>query len=240
MGKKDKVLGYVIYDGPSKYDSKPIIAIAIMNSVNPKTDNMIQIYIMRKDIAPHIAVKNGDDFSVCGKCPLRPISYKDNDIVDPCYVHTWQAPLSIWNAFHRGRYEYATPEQFRLIIQEYNKSVRFGAYGDPASVPFEIWQAMGIGSNEFNYTSYTHGYLMPNFDKRLLVFSMLSLDQVNDYRPELLNARTYRVINSVDQIRSDEILCPASKEQNYKTTCAKCGLCAGLSSKAKNIAIVSH
>ena len=95
--------GVVLYDGPSKIDGAPIIAIACRiteASNNGKTGAMVQTFIMRRDIAPHIALKSGDDSSVCGDCPLRPI-YKGPT---RCYVRVYQAPLSVWNAYHRGRY----------------------------------------------------------------------------------------------------------------------------------------
>ena len=231
---------YILYEGPSKYDGKPIVVIATKNSKNKKTGNMWQTWIMLQDTPPHKAVNNGDDFSVCGNCPLRPISYKSNGLKDSCYVITWQAPLSIWNAYQRGSYERITPTEFRQIVRDDSDGVRLGSYGDPACLPVDFWKSIGVGTGEFNFTSYTHGYLMPNFDKTYLEFSMISIDPVTEQLPELPQGRTYRAITSVDQIRSDEILCPASKEQNYKTTCSKCGLCAGLFSKAKNIAIKIH
>ena len=55
-----KPSGYVIYDGPSLIDGKPIIAIAITKkSTNSKTGGMVQTYIIRKDIDPRQANKSG-------------------------------------------------------------------------------------------------------------------------------------------------------------------------------------
>jgi len=229
---------HIIYEGPSNYDDTPIVVIATNASKNPKTGNMWQTWILRQDIAPHHAVKNGDDSSVCGRCPLRPLSYKANKLKKKCYVQTWQAPRSVWEAYHRGSYQRITPDQFREILQ--GAGIRLGSYGDPASVPFELWQSIGVGTGEFTHTGYTHGYLMPNFDPRHLQFCMISLDPITELMPELPQGRTFRVINAIDQVRQGEILCPASKEQGNRTTCAKCGLCAGLTRKAKNIAIVMH
>jgi hypothetical protein len=53
--------------------------------------------------------------------------------------------------------------------------------------------------------------------------------------------RTFRIVrDAADIIQGREILCPASKEAGFKTTCHKCGLCGGASVKAKSIAIVAH
>jgi hypothetical protein len=229
---------YIIYEGASTYDGKPIVVIATKNSKNPKTGAMWQLWIMRQDIAPHDAVKTGDDASVCGKCPLRPLTYKANGLRKPCYVRTFQAPLSVWRKYRRDGYQYITLEAFRKILQ--GDGVRLGSYGDPASVPFGVWEKLGIGSGEFTHTSYTHGYLVDGFDQRNLTISMVSLDPITQQMPVLPEGRSFRVINSVDQLQQGEILCPASKEQGFKTTCAQCGLCGGLSRKAKNIAIVMH
>ena len=133
MGKKDKVLGYVIYDGPSNYDSKPIMAIAIMNSKNPKTADMIQLYIMRSDIEPHTALKTGDDFSVCGKCPLRPISFKANGLKKKCYVRVGFAVLTIYRTYHRGRYARPGVDFDAALVPALFEDLAFriGTYGDP-------------------------------------------------------------------------------------------------------------
>ena len=82
---------------------------------------------------------------------------------------------------------------------------------------------------------------MPSFDKAYLDFLMLSLDPITGSIPAgFENARTFRVIKTVDEVRPGEVLCPASKEAGNKTTCQQCRLCSGLFSKAKNIAIVIH
>ena len=230
--------GYILYDGASVYDGKPIVVIATNNTSNDKTGDMWQTWIMRSDIEPHIAVKTGDDYSVCGECPLRPLNYKKNGLPKPCYVRVFQAPLSVYRKYKRGGYKTIDLSEFRKMLQ--GGALRQGSYGDPSTVPFEVWQSIGVGSGEFNHTGYTHGYLLPNFDTRNLDINMISLDPVTEQLPSLPVGRTFRAIESVDQLRTGEVLCPASKEQNYKTQCAKCGLCKGLALKAKNIAIVMH
>ena len=242
MVKVKEPNGYILYDGLSNYDGEAIVVIATgfsLKSYNPKTGGMIQTWIMRQDTPPHEAIKNGNDYSVCGNCPLRPLNYKANGLRKRCYVKVHNAPLKVWRKYKNGGYEHITPERLRGLLQDSN-GIRLGSYGDPASVPFEVWQSIGVGSGEFNHTGYTHGYLVDNFDTRYAGIAMVSLDKVTPQMPEGLNGRSFRVIDSVDEVMAGEILCPASKEQNYKTTCEKCGLCAGLDRKAKNIAIVLH
>ena len=52
--------------------------------------------------------------------------------------------------------------------------------------------------------------------------------------------RTFRVMSGVDSITENEVLCPASKEAGYRTTCDQCKLCSGTSVKGKSVAIVAH
>ncbi len=89
-----KTKGYVLYEGPSAINGDPIVAILTLNSTNKKTGNMAQLWILHKDIPPHIAQKTGDDNAICGDCPIK----------KECYVLTFQGPLSVWNAYKRGTY----------------------------------------------------------------------------------------------------------------------------------------
>jgi hypothetical protein len=76
---------FVIYRGPSRYDPKTQIrAVLVMHSLNVKTGDMAQIFILNEKTAPHVAVKTGEDFSVCGACPFRPA------LDGGCYVTTFQ------------------------------------------------------------------------------------------------------------------------------------------------------
>jgi hypothetical protein len=51
--------GFVVYRGPSQIDGQPIVAVAIMSSNNDKTDDMPQVFIIRADIPPLVALKTG-------------------------------------------------------------------------------------------------------------------------------------------------------------------------------------
>ena len=84
--------GYVIHESPDS----PVIAVAILNSENKKTGNMIQVYILDRSQHPVEAVRNGTDDVICGDCPLRS--------GNGCYVTVWQGPLSVWKQY-RAREE---------------------------------------------------------------------------------------------------------------------------------------
>ena len=69
-------LGLILFDGPSMIDGEPIVVIATgfkRSSANPKTGDMLQTWILRRDVAPFAAIHNGADASICGDCPLRGI-----------------------------------------------------------------------------------------------------------------------------------------------------------------------
>ena len=58
-----------------------------------------------------------------------------------------------------------------------------------------------------------------------------------------LGFRTFRILDSVEDIGEGEILCPASKEAGERVQCADCNLCngsRGSEDKRKDIAIVAH
>lgn len=65
-------MAVLIWEGPSPLDGKTIGVLATLDSDNVKTGRSVQIWILRKDIAPHVAQRTGDDRSVCGNCPNRP------------------------------------------------------------------------------------------------------------------------------------------------------------------------
>ena len=92
-----KPTGYVIWEGISPLDNATeIVAIAIPKSTNGKTGNMLQTFILVKDTDPITANRRGEDFAICGECPLKgiPNFKKNKGTADkrPCYVTLAHAP----------------------------------------------------------------------------------------------------------------------------------------------------
>lgn len=233
----------IIYQGPSLIDGKPIVAIALKKrSKNTKTGPMVQTYIIRADIDPREASKTGADFSICGNCPLRGIPTNDKArkqaLKRPCYVNLGQGPTGVYKAFTRGIYLTVTGHKAIAAIGK-GRMVRLGTYGDPAAVPAYIWESL-ISEAE-GHTAYTHQSGVEQAQARP-EFMMISADNEEQARVAWSNGqRTFRVIKATHEIVTGrEILCPASKEAGFKTTCNSCGLCGGASIKAKSIAIVDH
>lgn len=238
----------VIYRGPSLLDGAPIVAIAILQSGNTKTGNMVQTYILRDDMEPLEASKTGADFSICGTCPLRGTPTDDparKQAKDrKCYVVLGQGPTVVFRAFARGYYPEAFNREQRRAIGR-GRMVRLGTYGDPAAVPAHVWRE--LIEDAMGHTAYSHQAATPgaDFAPDLYMQSADSLEQARDAWKA--GNRTFRVIPVRDwqeyrrgALDKNETLCPASSEGGFKSTCDKCGLCAGASKVAKSIAIVAH
>jgi hypothetical protein len=208
-------------------NGRPIVAIVTglaSPSTNTKTGPMAQLWILDATTEPHVAVKTGEDESVCGDCPARG---------KWCYVTTFQGPLSIYRTWKRGRYE-----KFNLKLLS-NEVLRFGAYGDPAAIPIGIIRQLGRGVRRF--TGYTHQWR--TCDSEFQHYCMASVDTESD-QIEAANSgwRTFRVAAPDSGRRKGESVCPASEEAGHKITCFDCGACDGRRRpKVKsNIVIQAH
>jgi hypothetical protein len=216
----------IFYQGPSLIDGKPIIGIATLNSSNIKTGKMIQTWIIRSDIEPHHAIKTGDDASVCGDCPHKP----SND--DSCYMLTFQAPLAVYRAFHRGSYDARTIDKFAGL------PLRIGSYGDPLAIPMEAWQPLlDITKGR---TGYTHQWTKNTDDrwKALILASVDSQDEAEQASSE--GWRYFRVTTAAQPKTKGETICPASEEAGHKLQCEDCLACDGNGRRSKGIVIQAH
>jgi len=113
------------------------------------------------------------------------------------------------------------------------RNFRAGAYGDPANVPFEIWDAL-YQNGAVDGTGYTHQWR--TCDQRLRVYLMASVDSTAEaIEARAMGWRTYGV--DVDGTGPDAgaIICP--KVDNPMVTCDTCLLCDGARKQAKNIVI---
>ena len=217
--------GYVLYDGPSQLDGKPIICIATLKTSNRKTGDMVQTWIMRSDINPVEASQTGDDASVCGTCPHKPTA------LGSCYVNLGQAPNQVFNSFHREIYPRFDAKKHGQHIS--NRKIRLGAYGDPAAVPFEVmaeFAKLGIG-----HTGYTHQHTHKHFDNRYFSLVMASADTPKQsLKLQALGAKTFRVALPDDGLFDHEIECLSDSDG---INCADCLKCDG---QTQNIAIAVH
>lgn len=232
--KKKKPLGIILWEGKSKLDGEQIMVVAtgiFGKTENRKTGEVIQTWIMRKDIDPILARRLGKDYSICGDCKLRETGV--------CYVILAHGPLPIFKAYHNNsyrRYQDGDLDFFK------DRVVRLGTYGDPAAVPFEVWDI--ICKNAKNHLGYTHQWKNKNTDQRLKQYCMASVDSIDGYNKEYDQAqkmgwRTFRVRENVEsEVLEGEFLCPASKEAGSIVNCEKCKSCGGTSVSTKKCPVI--
>jgi hypothetical protein len=227
--KPKKLHAFVIWEGASLLDGKPIALLATKGTrskANSKTGRLIQTYILRSDVSPVEATKSGEDLSICGECPHRKAK------AGSCYVRVEQGPLTVYKAYRRGVYPRITLEQARE--QASGELVRLGAYGDPAAEPLSVWEALLKEAKGF--TGYSHQW--KTTDQGLARYCMASCDAVDEAREAQARGWRYFLVTPKDNHDhldrlSKLLLCPASEEAGHKLTCAECLACDGTSSGRK-------
>lgn len=232
-----KANGVILYEGNSLLDGAPIVVIATgvaRPSANRKTGDMIQTWVLRADVAPVDALASGDDVSVCGDCPHRPHARRNGSTMAPCYVEVGRAPSAVYRAYKLGRYPRARGDEF------VGRRLRIGAYGDPAAVPYSVWEHALQGT--VSHTGYTHQW--GNCDPRLARVCMASVDTTGEgITARSRGWRTFRVrlADEPAEKRTWEVVCPASDEAGKKLTCAQCNACSGnATGRRGSIVIIEH
>lgn len=200
--------GFELWRGVSQLDSvSPIVCILTYHSKNSKTGDMCQTWILNQERSPGHVVKRNEDAAICGECIHRTLR--------TCYVQVWKAPESIWQAWKKGKYPNTTTQDFST------RTLRIGAYGDPAAVPIEVWDE--IVPQFKTAIGYTHQW---RYYVRLSKYCMASVDTPEERtQAKALGFRTFRVIRTNEQRGSREAQCPASEEAGHLITCTQCRYC---------------
>lgn len=228
--------GFVFYDGPSLIDGAPIIGIAVLESSNVKTGNMVQTYILRADMAPLAAIASGDDASICGDCTHR--GDKQTKRARTCYVDVAKSVQSVFAAWIRGAYPQVAPSDGARIVA--GRVVRIGSYGDPAAIPARHWRA--LIRRAAGHTGYTHQWRQW-FARGLRAIVMASADSAQDRdMARAMGWRTFRVRTADEPLAAREIVCPASPEGGDRRQCITCQACDGAPRGATqaSVAIIVH
>lgn len=209
-------------------------------STNGKTGNAVQVWIL-----PLEWIKNGksameQDEASCMDCPHSKRANKT------CYVRKGNSEMglkskvnSLHKAYLSGDLQVLPMSEAKVEVSNCTgKFIRFGAYGEPVLLGEDI--VLQLTAVAKNWTGYTHQWHMPQYQwaKR---FFMASVETEGlQSKANGKGFRTFRVRRSADIVGGGEVMCPASKEMGNRTTCNKCGLCKGTSSKAKSITIIKH
>lgn len=233
-----KASGFVFFEGPSQIDGAPIVGIAVLRSTNRKTGDMVQTFILRANVSPLDALRTGADASICGACKHRPDPITKRRT---CYVDVAKSVSSVWRAYQRGRYPTISRDQAVKLLS--GRTIRMGAYGDPAAIPADVWQPMlDLAAG---HTGYTHQW-REGFAQPFRGIVMASADSPADRDiARAIGWRTFRVIpiaQASTPLAAREIACPASPEGGMRRTCLTCRACDGAARGPgqASIAIIAH
>jgi hypothetical protein len=254
-----KPSGFVLWEGASLIDGSPIVVIGTISSRNIKTGKMLQTWILRADLDPLTANRTGEDYSICGNCPLRgeanPGKVSGTADNRGCYVQIGQAPASVYRTYKAGKYPRAIvyggllfdpalfdatgiPTVSGAPCIGKGQTVRLGAYGDPAAVPGHIWDMLTKFAT--GWTGYTHqsGIIATAPIDKCMVSADSAIDAMKAWGK---GYRTFRIVaHTSEVIRAKEIICPATPEGGNKATCTECRLCMGSVKTGKSVAVIAH
>jgi hypothetical protein len=209
--------GAVLWQGPSRIDGKPIVAVATgfcRPSSNTVTGPVIQVWIFRSHVEPLDAVHSEGDRSVCGDCLHRGST---------CYVNVWREVTQVYRAFRQGTYPDYGPKMLRHVK---GRPVRLGAYGDPAAVPISVWRPLHRAAGL--WLAYTHQWDRPWCDPALKELCMASVDSPEQRERALaLGWKTFRVRGPDEPVLPGEFVCPKGGETGRRLLCIQCGACHG-------------
>lgn len=214
--------GFIVDRGISPIDGQPYVAIATLRSTNAKTGDMVQVFILRPDIAPLDAIASGDDRTICGDCPhRRRWVAKLGRYVRTCYVDVPKSVTSVWRAFARGSYPEYDPSLHARFLR--GRRIRWGAYGDPAILHESVVRTLTALAD--GHTGYSHQWHEPWAQWARGLFQA-SCDSFADYlAASAAGWRTFAVVPQGDTPYSGK-LCPATAEGS-EAQCLTCRLCDG-------------
>lgn len=225
----------IVWEGASRLNGAPVVAILTGASKNVKTGDMRQLWILHADVEPHLAIKTGEDEAVCGGCTHR----GENGKGRTCYVLVHNAPLSIFRAYKRGSYKHATPAALRAALE--GAMLRLGAYGDPLALPLNVLESLTALASGF--TGYSHQWeatLDWEVSQRTRAAALVMASVETREQGEAARVggyRYFRTRSASEVLPSNEIDCPSERG----VQCADCGLCSGTQRPAaRNVSIPLH
>jgi hypothetical protein len=175
------------------------------------------------------------DGSNCLDCP-----YSVGNGNGGCYTHKFNQYVGFLSLLRSIKHSDLTPldrdKQDEIMKMSTNTYVRFGTYGEPSLMPTKVVEAMVWVAK--SWTGYTHQWnkdWAKDYGKWFMA-STHSQEEANT-----ASDKAYRSFIATTDGTEKAVSCPASKEMNYKSDCASCGLCSGLLGKGKkDIKILQH
>jgi hypothetical protein len=215
------------------------ISTGLNKIVQTYSFSLDQLQYVRTSVFKGTKIEPGIFFSladsVCFDCPFN--SYLK------CYTHKYMQFSGFISMLKSISREYSTIEQFSTIEEKQSeivemckdKYVRFGTYGEPTLVPLELVSNMVKVSK--SHTGYTHQWNKNEAYSAYFMASTHNLAQA--FQAQRKGFRSFLAVKN-QLPKDDAIICPASKEAGFVSTCEKCGLCSGQRKGRKNIQILEH
>lgn len=184
------------------------------------------------------------DAENCGDCPFAANSKFNTKKIGKCYTHKVMQYSGFVSMLKSIAKEYdcfdnipkLSEDIYSDILKICNKKyVRFGTYGEPTEIDLNL--ISDITNISSTWTGYTHQYIRKT---EYLNYFMASVH--NESQSKMVqnrwNGRSFIASKSGDE---NAVVCPASNEAGFKSTCAKCGLCSGIMGKGKkDVKILEH
>lgn len=200
----------ILWEGPSLLDGQQIVVLGVPDSQNEKTGPVLAVSYLRQDIAPHEAVKQGKDASICGDCPLRG---------GACYVVPFMGPRQTWQSWKDGK-----AQPMNLARAAHRRIVRHGAYGDPACVPTAV--TAELSAHSAGWLGYTSQWRTCDPDlKRYLMASVQTMEQARHAQDA--GWKTFRIKDPLEGKVRGERICPAQRHLDNGVRCVDCLACNG-------------
>lgn len=215
----------VAWRGKSKLNGTEILLVlyAFNGRTNQKSGCMIETAILVADRCPRDAARDGSDVAVCGYCPARQTNR------GWCY----RTP-------GREYREHQTWDKIRDlpgdlahvcdVVRRSGLPIRFGSYGDPAAVPYEVLKRL-VDASGGRISGFTHSWSHPNFDPRLFEFLSASIEfpqEGQELKRLFPSVKTYRVILDKAAVLPGEEPCTGGPKEDDNHCCVCPSPCRGM------------
>lgn len=216
----------LVWEGNSPFNGEPIILLmsGMLASKNGKTGNMLQTYILLRDVRPAEAIKTGEDYSICANCPCRPITAKLDPDQAVCYVNTGNDGIDgMWDSYHAGKVLQMSNIDYLLIV---NRELRMGSYGEPTAVPFDVWRKLLDATGQAkNHTGYTSKWREPIAQEFKGYCQASCSSETEHLEAKNMGWYTYTHLPEGHPPIKNTVKCPYTKTNGVK--CRTCLLCNG-------------
>ena len=241
----------IVWRGVSPWDNVSPIALWVTglelsaDKANDKTGDMVQTYIMRTDMSPLDALQY-NDACICGDCINRLQTRErvnartgkhETSEVNTCYVQVQNAPTGMWKSYLNGNVPDVAVSDINDMIIRFDRQTRVGAYGDPAMVPFPVWESLLANVTiDKGHTAYTHQWKR-EWAQAFKGMCMASCDNIAESREaRAMGWGTFTVLGvanfdvewqTLRRERHTRCAADASLKAIRKVTCQECGQCDG-------------